>query len=420
MEAEGLQFSHLWVMGLSEQNWPAPAALNPFIPAGLQRRHSIPAADAAVHTRQAREQLEGFISASARQVILSHPRQDEEGNLNPCAFFHDVPGTTVTLDSVPALPLHPAIMEQLAGRRLEVFSEPAELALGPGEQVRGGTSLIADQAACPFRSFSLHRLDARELPALSFGLPAYALGNMLHTALELLWRELRDQSALTSRSVDQLHELMQDVAASAVKQTAKRFPHTMTPHFCSLEINRLQSLLQQWLEQERNRGHFSIAAVEHELQWRHARLLLNFRIDRIDQLDDGSFALVDYKSSRNNTVTWDDPRQDKPQLPLYLLAAQEQPQYRDITAVLYAQVNIEDMKYTGLCANEEIYPGLSFENQRRLAVSSWQELKEMWQLSLQNLADEFLAGHAVVSPKTRTTCQYCHLSSLCRIGELPL
>ena len=48
----------------------------------------------------------------------------------------------------------------------------------------------------------------------------------------------------------------------------------------------------------------------------------------------------------------------------------------------------------------------------------WQCLLSYWQDILNNLAKDFMQGAALVSPKNQfQTCQYCHLTSLCRINE---
>ena len=37
LEATGMQFDHLWVMGLSDETWPRGPRPNPFLPVELQR-----------------------------------------------------------------------------------------------------------------------------------------------------------------------------------------------------------------------------------------------------------------------------------------------------------------------------------------------------------------------------------------------
>jgi hypothetical protein len=45
LESGGLEFDHLWVMGLTDDAWPLPARPNPFMPVRLQRAAGIPQSD---------------------------------------------------------------------------------------------------------------------------------------------------------------------------------------------------------------------------------------------------------------------------------------------------------------------------------------------------------------------------------------
>ena len=46
LEAGGLRFDALWIMGLHDEVWPPPARPNQFLPAALQRRLGLPHASA--------------------------------------------------------------------------------------------------------------------------------------------------------------------------------------------------------------------------------------------------------------------------------------------------------------------------------------------------------------------------------------
>ena len=54
LEAAGLQFDQLWIMGLHEENWPSPARANPFLPIKLQRQEKMPHASAERELEYAR------------------------------------------------------------------------------------------------------------------------------------------------------------------------------------------------------------------------------------------------------------------------------------------------------------------------------------------------------------------------------
>jgi probable DNA repair protein len=84
IEAAGMTFDHLWVMGVSDEAWPAPAHLNPFIPVRLQRAAGVPNASPAAALERARELTAEWLGC-AGDVVLSYPRRDGERDLAPPA-----------------------------------------------------------------------------------------------------------------------------------------------------------------------------------------------------------------------------------------------------------------------------------------------------------------------------------------------
>jgi hypothetical protein len=101
---------------------------------------------------------------------------------------------------------------------------------------------------------------------------------------------------------------------------------------------------------------------------------------------------------------------------LYLLAV-EQAGYPPVSALLHANVNVEQPCYKGIGVNDAIHPGIAFDQKDALQSPDWNGLKQHWQQQVVDLADEYLAGHVAVSPLQRSTCTYCHMQALCRIGE---
>src|SRR5690606_30781811 len=142
--------------------------------------------------------------------------------------------------------------------------------------------LLAAQSGCPFRGFALHRLNARELPAPGAGLSAAARGELLHSALQAFWTVVKDQRALLDLGEEALDARLREAIEAALRDCARRYPQTLGPRLRALEAQRLLTLLRQWMEKERERGWFQVSHVEREVSWRHAELVLNFRVDRIE------------------------------------------------------------------------------------------------------------------------------------------
>jgi ATP-dependent helicase/nuclease subunit B len=54
----------------------------------------------------------------------------------------------------------------------------------------------------------------------------------------------------------------------------------------------------------------------------------------------------------------------------------------------------------------------------KMPAKDWEDLTALWRDNLERLAREFLAGEAQVDPLSSSSCTYCGLQALCRVGEL--
>ena len=138
------------------------------------------------------------------------------------------------------------------------------------------------------------------------------------------------------------------------------------------------------------------------------------RVDRIDQLPDGSQVIIDYKSGRSSVLDWMTDRPARPQLLLYGIAVP------DATAALaFAQLRPRDSRFVGLGDTDSV-PGIRSDIARavgdRMDADDWASLNERWAQNLHRLAREFVAGEAQVDPVGPDSCTWCGLQSLCRIG----
>ena len=60
LESAGLEFDHLWVMGLTDEAWPLPEGAHPFIPIRLQRAAGVPQADTTASLALDRRLTRGY------------------------------------------------------------------------------------------------------------------------------------------------------------------------------------------------------------------------------------------------------------------------------------------------------------------------------------------------------------------------
>lgn len=417
-EADGLHFTHTWVLGLSEQQWPPSRKPTPFIPISLQRKAGITECDVNALASQALEQLEKFRSHCINEIVLSYPCQQDDLTLKPATmlrhfdeeFYKDVPSQALN-------DLHPVMTGLCMNNSNELFTDSAVIPLSDDEIIKGSVSLVSNQADCPFQAYANHRLKVRDLPGPVIGLPANVLGSILHEVLQRFWQTIRSQQELLDKDTASLELLLTEIIADVLRTKARFYPHTMTGSFLALESNRLKNLLLNWFEEEGKRGTFDVLATEQKVQWTHADLAFEMRIDRLDKTGNGNLVLVDYKSGKNSEINWLDERQTEPQLMLYLQAVESSGEGK-VDGVFIAQVHIEESRYKGISNNDEIYPGSAVDKKSRLPeTATWESIRQQWELSLSSLVNEFVQGYVPVAPKTYNSCAWCHLQSFCRINE---
>jgi ATP-dependent helicase/nuclease subunit B len=172
------------------------------------------------------------------------------------------------------------------------------------------------------------------------------------------------------------------------------------------ERARTRRLMSRLLELESQRAPFRVAALEQELpiQWSGAGLIM--RVDRIDELTDGSKLLIDYKGGRAGSIRLE---QDEPrpiQLAAYAaaLAARGTP----VQGVALLSLHPAQMRFSGRAADTDAAPsGLK-------PMPAWNNEVLRWCGVVEALLRAHLAGDARVAPAAGA-CRGCHLPSFCRI-----
>ncbi|MDX1252654.1 MAG: PD-(D/E)XK nuclease family protein [Gammaproteobacteria bacterium] len=411
LEAAGMQFDHLWVMGLHDEVWPASPRPNPFLPHELQRRHGLPHASAERELLFARRLTDRLLAAAPR-VIASYPKQDGDRERRPSPLIAGLPETPPDQLS---LARHDSWMNVIhAAQTIEERDDHQAPTLAAGTSVSGGTGVLKQQAACPFRAFAEHRLGAKPLPVADVGLSPSERGQLLHAALERVWQRLRRHEDLCRASPEEVREIVAEAVAAAIDGMAQKRRSTFTAKFKVLEEDRLLRLITDWLELEKRRAAFTVLELEQQHVMHVGGLMLSTRIDRIDRLPDGRQVIVDYKTSDANIGGWFGDRPDEPQLPLYCAYNGE-----SVAGLAFAQLRPGSSAFKGLTQNAHVMPGVKALAETKYGRAfAWDELVGEWQKTLQRLADEFRAGRAEVDPKKPPqTCQFCALPALCRINE---
>ena len=415
LESAGLNFDHLWVMGLTEETWPMAARPNPFIPVALQRAAGVPESSAALSLQLDQRITRGWQGA-AGEVIFSHPLREDDRELLPSALIGAIPLIEWESLGVKDFSFYRERIHD--ARKVERFADDMAPAFGSGEAAGAGAGVFRDQAACPFRAFARYRLAAATPATPVPGLDAMQRGTLLHDVLAQVWAALKTKAQLDGSSAEELSILVSGAAGEAVARLHRRGVDALEGRFAELEQARLESLVRQWLDIERGRGEFEVVAIEDKREAAAGGVRVRVKLDRMDRLPDGSHAIIDYKTGQAKLSGWLGERPDEPQLPLYLLSVSE-----DIAALAFAKIKIGDMKFEGVGRSGDLIPRVTTidmcRSKNAADYASWDELVEGWRHEIEALGRGFGSGDARVDPKHgRLTCEQCDLQALCRINEL--
>lgn len=409
LESAGLQFSHLWVMGLNDNQWPPVPAPNPLLPLHIQREHNMPHASATRELEIAQGLTQRY-KQSAHDVIFSSAYGDGDNELRPSALIRDIPLTELNQllkQNNSALQNHYQTLQNAA--QFEIIKDAQGPTLSDQEPVRGGSSLFKYQAACPFEAFARLRLGAKNPDEPVIGFNAAERGNLLHDSLAAIWRELKNSAGLAALDESDLQHFVGNITHDIIGKVQARNPRKLGKVYCELEQKRLTQLLCEWLANERERPAFNVIAIEEDSNIEFVGLKLKLRIDRIDEFSNGDRLLIDYKTGNASAKFWQGERITEPQLPLYAVTR------NDIAAISFAQINRKMQKWDGLGELHDT----SLNQAGIKPADDWPLQLQQWHDQLQQLANDFIVGDARIDFKDSILESYAaDLIPLTRLADV--
>ncbi len=417
LEASGLAFDHLWVMGLSEEALPAPPRPNPFIPVPVQVERRMPHASAARELEFSRRVAKRLF-AGAPQVILSHPGKDGDLELRPSPLISRIVQCDRNRLALAESHAPLAVIRRQLPAQEELVDELGAPA-AEGEKASGGTSLLKDQALCPFRAYARHRLGARALDQPEIGLDPLTRGTLLHACLEAFWSRTVDLQGLLTLDGEALYGRVRESVEQALKGHFDLQAEEVDRPMLAIEAERLTALVLEWLDEvEKKRSDFAVDAVEVERTGTFGGVTIGTKVDRIDTLVDGSRVIIDYKTGQIHADDLLSDRLLEPQLPVYSCSETG----AELAAVVFAGVRRGACRVQGVAREKGLLPKIEAfdvsKQAQKHGIPDWTSLLARWRAQLEALGGEFASGQARVDPvDVAKACLYCDLSGLCRINE---
>ena len=399
-------YDGVWVAGLHAETFPQPVAPDPFVPLAVQLKAGWPAACALGRLAEARSLL-GAWRAAAVELVLSAPRRSGDLDLLPSPMLSawrglrepDAPGTIAWL---PVRVQRPDLTEPW---------EDAGLAWPAEQPLPSGTRSLELQNQCPFRAYAELRLGAGERVASEPGVASDFRGRLLHVACQRLWETLRDSRALAELPPPELDELIGRCVEQAGQELSAEPGALPSRQALAREWRRAERLIRQLCDLERKRPAFSVRHTEHDSRVEVGGARLRVRMDRIDELGSGGLAVLDYKSGRPVSADWYGERPSHPQLLAYLTAVGD-----DVLALATVNITAREVRFQGIAAQEGLLPKVGAAKAPPGVREAWPARVREWRERVEHLARDFAAGQARLDPKSGA-CAYCHLGSVCRIGD---
>lgn len=398
LETTGLSFDHLWVCGMSAEQFPGKATLPSFIPRQVAVTHGLPRCTQDQELAFAQRTLASWVSRAGQlQMSYTWILNGAEVKPTPLIAPDELGSQPSNREVTPLNRRHPLMNP--SGVPLQTEDDCFGSPMPPGP-VPGGSQLLELQAQCAFSAHAIFRLGlGQDMEPRDF-LNPMERGITLHRVLERLYQQFPDPEIAWQQS----ESVLPDLCTEALS----RYSH-LPQSFVAAELTRLQQLIAEFLALERQREHFQVLETERRYVLELGSLSFTLRIDRLDQIDD-QIIVIDYKTGR---VSISGAQHDlvSPQLPCYSLIRD------DIAGVYYAQLREDDCKLVGLAEDDQ---QLTQTKQRKIKTTAtdipWQQQRDHWQRQLDGLASDIAAGNAEVNPLPQA-CRYCHLSPLCRVDE---
>jgi len=455
LESAGQLADAIWFLGAGEEDWPGRGQPDPLIPIALQRESGMPHASPQADWALAAEATERLI-ASANTAVFSYAQQSNGVEARPSRLILQKVGPAEEIAAGPA----PATDDQT-----ETYEDWTQLPF-PNPAIPGGAATLTRQSLCPFQAFAATRLNAEDWDPAEAGLNPRQRGQLLHAVLHKIWSKpsataLKTAEAPASKGFVTEHDFSraekanQRNGASAPEGSLEANPRglrnlaelqaipnlpqfvlaivnrvmaeTFDPHrrnslparfpqrYLELEAQRLTTLVTEWLAYERLRQPFTIDETEVKRQITIAGLTLNLRLDRIDQLADGSRLVIDYKTGSVGPRAWEGDRPDDVQLPLYATFAVPEA----LEGLVFATVRPGETHFAGRLRNASATLLASLTPRSPIVQNPLDDQQlEAWRAIIEQLGQDFLHGRAQVDPKDpQKTCKNCHFQAICRIQE---
>lgn len=335
LEASGSQFDAIWLSGISTANWPPAGTPSALVSRRLQEKHGMPDCTPEDTLRYAELVLTRLVE-SADTVVCSYALTEDDAEQTASDLL--TPLVSVTEVSCADPGWYAASLTTMATTQAVPDSVPAVTA---GEQLSGGAATIQRQITDPVSAFVQSRMGAKVIYPQATGIPARLRGNLIHDALYQLYVDLPSSEMIRSWQHRDLTSRI-DAALNLAFARHEKNTDAVLLQLLALERRRVAGLLRQFVAIDGNRDEFQIEGVEGSFEFVAGHIRLPLRFDRLDRFDDGSIAILDYKTGSKKRLINRDSEPQEIQLFVYACATEA-----PVSALALINVDSREISFDG-------------------------------------------------------------------------
>ena len=392
LEAIGVTFEAVWLVGATDQVLPQKATPNPFLSKALQRKYDLPGSSHNREVEYAQSLIYSLLENKELNISYAEYEGEQEQMVSPllALMLPDTHAIKLSLDTEL-----PAMLESWPQKEcLEYYDDHYGEALEEHFAVKGGTGLLRMQAASPFDAYLRYRLELQAFEEDELGVSFMDRGNLFHKAMQLIWSRLETQSALLELSDEALMDLVNKTIEFVLSEASRHIYLLQNSAFFAIEVQRLEALILESLELDKNREPFKVIGTEVPREIELSGLKFSIVIDRIDQLNDGSLIIIDYKTGQPVLSSlFRDPIAE-PQLLLYAIS--ESSHQQNVAGIVFMQAHLKACKYIGVTEEPDMLKGVTAlrDYKNNPYPDDFSEAIQTWKQILEQIAEDFKHGNA--------------------------
>ena len=392
LEAIGLNFDAVWMVGATDQVLPQKAVPNPFLSKTLHVEYQLPGSSHTREVEYAQSLLDSLLSN--QDLTISYAEYDGEQQQMMSPLLQPLRQQSPLQKLELATQLPEMLQHWQRGQNLEYFEDNQGSPIVDEYDIRGGTGLLRMQAASPFDAYLKYRLQLEPFEVDGLGISFLDRGNLFHKAMQIIWDKLKDQQSLLVLSEDEQKKLINKTLDLVLSEVARKVYLLNNDAFLEIEKKRLEVLIHESLALDKEREPFSVIGTEQHRKLELAGLNFSLVIDRIDQLEDGRLLIIDYKTGQPRLASlFNDPIAE-PQLLMYAIS--EQSEESPVAGILFMQAHLKASKYIGITEEPDTLAGVKAlkDIKHNPYAEKFEQAIEQWRAMLEQLALDFKQGKA--------------------------